>query len=135
MLSRCCHAWLLSQRDDEIAPLFLLWPVSEVSLDPGHDCHELAVVERPDQDEACVVAQGFGPFACDWGEVAAVARDEHTLFDGGEFENERVVEPFEGRVGGQREDVVSCGLQRCGDAAGREVGVEEQPHRRLPRCQ
>jgi len=56
----CCHdvvtRRLLSQGDDEVAPLFLLWPAFEVALDSGDDCGELAVVERPDQDQARVVA-------------------------------------------------------------------------------
>ena len=69
-----------------------------------------------------MVARGLGPFARKRCEVAAVARDEHAPLGGGEFEHERVVEPFERRVDGECEDVVSC-------RGGGEVGVQQQPHR------
>jgi hypothetical protein len=62
--------------------------------------------------------------ACERREVTAVARDEHAVLGGGELEYERVVEPFECKVRGEREDVVSSSLQRCSDAAGGEVGVQ-----------
>jgi len=121
----------LSQGDDEAVPLLLLWPAFEVAPDSGDDRCELGVVECPDQDQARVVARGLGPFARERREVAAVTRDEQALLGGCEFEHERVVEPFERRVGGEREDVVSRVLKRVGDAVGGEVGVQPEPHGRL----
>ena len=131
----CCHdvvtEWSLSEGDDEAAPPLLLWPAFEVAPDSGDDRCELAVVECPDQDQARVVARGLSPFARKRREVTAVTRDQDAVFAGGDLQHERVIESFEGRVGGERENVVPRVPERCGDAAGGEVRVEQEPHGRL----
>ena len=72
----------------------------------------------------------LGPFPGKWGEVATVAGDEDAVLAGGEFEHGRIVESFEREVFGECEHVMSGRPQGTRDAAGGEVGVEQQSHRR-----
>ena len=43
-----------SESDGDIAPLLVGWPLLQLTLDAGDDLSELAVVERPDEDDAGV---------------------------------------------------------------------------------
>ncbi len=64
----------------DIAPLHLCGPALEPGVDAGDDLAKLAVVERPDEDEAGVRAPGLGPLAGEGCEVTAVAwRDPRAL--------------------------------------------------------
>jgi hypothetical protein len=47
-------------------PLRLGWPTVELAFDAGEDLGELAVIERPDEDQAGVRSLGFGPLAREW---------------------------------------------------------------------
>ncbi len=93
-----------------------------------HDLAELAVVERPDEDQARVRSLRLCPLAREWREVPTVARDERSSLLRGELEHERVVEPLEPRVLSERENVVTAGAQRAADAPRRQVRVQQQPH-------
>ena len=122
---------VVSDCQHEIAPFVLLRSLVQECPNAVEYPGELAVVERPDQDHAGVRSLRLGPFPCEWREVAAVARDQHALLGGCEFEDGWVGEPLEAHVRGQREHVMTGVCERGADPLRREVRVEQQPHGRL----
>lgn len=80
-----------SERYNYLAPVFLSGPFLEVAFDGPDDLPELAVIKRPDEDDASMCALRLGPFPRKRREVAAVAGDEHTVPASGEFEYGRIV--------------------------------------------
>jgi hypothetical protein len=98
---------VVSERNDEAAPVFLAGSLLEVVFYSFGDLPELTVIKAPDEDEPGMPAVRLGPFPDKWGEVATVAGDEHTVLVGGEFEYGRIIEPFEGGVFGECEHIVS----------------------------
>ena len=115
-----------SERDGQVAPLILGWPKAELAFDTLDDLGELAVVERPDEDQAGVRSSRFGPLARYRCEVATVARNQHAPFGRGQLEHLRVGEPLVGRVFGERQNVVAALAQLGRDTARREVRVKQQ---------
>jgi hypothetical protein len=91
-----------SERDGQVTPLLLGWPAAELAFDTGEDLGELAVVERPDQDQARMRSLRFSPLASDRCEVATVARDQHTPFGCRQLEHLWVGEPLVRCVFGER---------------------------------
>jgi hypothetical protein len=110
-----------SEADDEVAPVFLLGPLIEATLDALDDLPELAVIKHPNKDDAGMGALRLGPFSGQRREVAAVARDHYTVLARGKFEYRGIVEPFEGGLFSESEHVVSGGAQPAGDPRGERL--------------
>jgi hypothetical protein len=96
-----------SKCDGNVAPLLLGCSLAQLTLDPGADLGELAVVARPDEDDACVRASGLGPLPRERREVSAVACNQHALLRCGELQHLGIGEPLKGGVFSEREHIVS----------------------------
>lgn len=70
----------------------------------------------------------LGPFPGKRRKVKAVAGDQHPVLAGGQFEDGRIVQAFEGGVFGESTHIVSGHAQRTRDPTGREIRIEQQPH-------
>lgn len=66
--------------------MILCRTLCELAFDASDDLGELAVVERPYEDQTGMLSLSFGPLASQRAEVAAIAGYEDALFGSSQFE-------------------------------------------------
>lgn len=91
------------------------------------------MIDPVDNDATCVIMAGLGPVSYQRREVAMVERDQHPSLAGSQAEHGRVRQRRELGVLVDREHVVPVITEGAGDPATRDVRVEEETQRSVPR--
>ena len=115
----------------EVDPILLPRSELEPALDSSDDERKLAVLDSVNEDDSRVRAASGSPLSEKLGEVGDVVRDEDAPVLHRQCEDVLIVASLELRLLIEGPDVVTVVSERPADAPPRDVGVEEQTHRRL----